>query len=301
MKIIKIYITALFIACIGQLAQAQVKGNGQTEMRAFDMKNIEKIVFNVTVDAEIDLSSSSELFVGVDNNLFDHMIIKQKGNTLHIDQKDWIEPTENIKVIFGAQGLKKLKNTAWGHIRLINVNQESFDAQMNVGTLQMIGKLKEVTVTTNSGKVDLNKLQAEKAKTTINGNGRIIVNADEINYKGESFGQLIYLGSPELNAKSTNADFTVTEYEQFLNQEKTPVEFVEVKLKNNTLRRRHIKFQGPVEKPFGYGAPIGPKAVKKETLPVGTRIYQETTLGKDKLLITISKENEGQVLKLFKE
>ncbi|MFY0593450.1 GIN domain-containing protein [Roseivirga sp.] len=301
MKNLKIYIAALLLIITNQFAIAQVKGNGQPEMRAFDMKNIEKIVFNVTVDAEIDMSVSDELFVSVDNNLFDHMVIKQKGNTLYIDQKDWISPSENIKVIFGAQGLKKLKNTAWGHIRLINVDQGAFDAQMNVGTLQMVGKLKEITVSTNSGKVDLSKLQADKAKATINGNGRITLNANEIDYKGESFGQLIYLGSPKLNAKSTNADFNVTSYEQFQKQASVAVEFVDVKLKNNTLRRRNIKFQGPIEKPFGYGAPIGPKAVKNETLPVGTRIYQENALGKDKLLVTITKANAGKVVKLFKD
>ncbi|OEK02302.1 hypothetical protein BFP97_12585 [Roseivirga sp. 4D4] len=301
MKNFKSYLTLLLLAITCQLSNAQIKGNGQFEMRAFDMKDIKTIVFNVTVDAEIDLSIQDELFVRVDGNLFDHMIIKKKGNTLRIDQKDWIQPQANIKVIFGAQGLQKLKNTAWGNIKLINVDQEAFEAQMNVGSLQMEGKVKNLTVSTNAGKVDLSKLQVEKADASIEANGRIILNANQIEYNGDGFGQLVYLGSPELKGKSSDQDFNITTYDNYQKQALVEVEYVEVKIKNNTGRKRNIRLLGPIESPFGYGAPIRAKAVKNETLPVGTRIYQENPIGKDKLLLTITKDNAGETLKLFKQ
>jgi len=284
-----------------QFANAQIKGNGQFEMRAFDMKDIKTIVFNVTVDAELDLSIKDELFVRVDENLFDHMIIKKKGSTLIINQKGWIQPQANIQVIFGAQGLQKLKNTAWGNIKLINVDQEAFEAQMNVGSLQMSGKVEQLTVSTNAGKVDLSKLQVGKADAAIEANGRIILNADQIAYGGDGFGQLVYLGTPELKGKSSGQDFNLTAYDDYQKQALVKVEYVDVKIKNNTSRKRNIRFLGPIESPFGYGAPIRAKAVKNETLPVGTRIYQENLIGKDKLLLTITKDNAGQTLKLFKE
>lgn len=300
MKNFKLYLSLLLLAFTCQYANAQIKGNGQFEMRAFDMKDIKTLVLNVTVDAEIDLSIQDELFVRVDENLFDHMIIKKKGNTLKIDQKDWIQPQANIKVIFGAQGLQKLKNTAWGNIKLINVDQEAFEAQMNVGSLQMEGKVQNLTVSTNAGKVDLRKLQVDKADASIEANGRIILNADQIAYSGDGFGQLVYLGSPELKGKSSTEDFNLTTFEDYQKQALVKVEYVEVKIKNNTSRKRNIRFLGPIESPFGYGAPIRAKAVKQETLPVGTRIYQENLMGKDKLLLTITKDNAGQTLELFK-
>lgn len=300
MKQFKTYLTIILLSIASQLSIAQIKGNGQSETRAFDMKDIKTIIFNVTVDAEIDLSLQDELFISVDENLFDHMIIKQKGNTLRIDQKKWIQPQSRIKVIFGAQGLQKLKNTAWGNIKLINVNQDSFEAQMNVGSLVMEGKVREVNISTNAGNVDLSKLKADKAMAKIEENGRIIVNADEIGFEGNSFGQLVYLGQPKLSGNASS-DFNLTPITQYKDQALTPIEFVAVSLENNSSRRKHIRFRGPVQKPFGYGAPIGAKVVKQESLPVGTRIYQENSVGKDKLLLTITKENEGQTLKLFKD
>ncbi len=301
MKHIRKYLTIILLAITCQLSHAQVKGNGQFETRAFEMKDIKHIVINITVDAEIDLSMQGELFVGVDENLFDHMIIEQTGNTLNIDQKDWIQPRANIKVIFGAQGLQKLKNTAWGNIKLINVDQDSFEVQMNVGSLKMEGSVENLKVSANSGKVDLSQLQVNQASAALEGNGKIILNAESIEYNGNRFGQLVYLGSPDLQAKSSNGDLILTPFADYQNQELTEVEYVAVKIKNNTTRRRHIRFRGPVEKPFGYGAPIRAKAIKQESLPVGTRIYQENPLGEDKLLLTITKENAGQTLKLFKD
>ncbi len=299
MKHFKSYFTiALFI--ISQLSLAQVRGNGQPETRAFDMKGIKTITFNVTVDAQIDLSLQDELFISVDANLFDHMIIKRKGNSLRIDQKKWIQPQSRIKIVFGAQGLQKLENTAWGNIKIINVDQESFTAQMNVGSLVMEGKVGEINVSTNAGKVDLSKLKADKAIAKIEENGRIILNADEIGFDGNSFGQLVYLGQPKLSG-NINSDFNLTPIAEYKAQALDPIEFVAVSLENNSSRRKQIRFRGPIQKPFGYGAPIRAKVIKQESLPVGTRIYQENPLGEDKLLLTITKENAGQTLKLFKD
>lgn len=300
MKQFKIYLTIILLVITSQLSTAQVKGNGQFETRAFDMKDIKTIIFNVTVDAEIDLSAQDDLFIRVDENLFKHLLIEKNGNTLRIDQKKWIEPQSNIKVIFGAQGLQKLKNTAWGNIKILNVNQDAFEAQMNVGSLLMEGKVGEINVSTNAGNVDLSKLKADKAMAKIEENGRIILNSDEIDFEGNSFGQLVYLGQPKLSG-NVSSDFNLTPMADYQSQTLVPVEFVAVSLENNSSKRKHIRFRGPIEKPFGYGAPISAKAVKQETLPIGTRIYQENSMGNDKLLLTITKENAGQILKLFKD
>lgn len=300
MKQFKTYLTIILLVIASQLATAQVKGNGQSEMRAFDMKDIKTIIFNVTVDAEIDLSKKDDLFISVDKNLFKHLIIKKSGNTLRIDQKKWIQPQSRIKVTFGAQGLQKLKNTAWGNIKIINIDQDAFEAQMNVGSLLMEGKVNKINVSTNAGNVDLSKLKTGKATAKIEENGRIILNADEVAFEGNSFGQLVYLGQPKLSGNA-GSDFNLTPIAKYKDPAFVTVDFVAVNLENNSAKRKHIRFRGPIEKPFGYGAPIGAKAVKQESLPVGTRIYQENAIGKDKLLLTITKENEGQTLKLFKD
>ena len=53
--------------------------------------------------------------------------------------------------------------------------------------------------------------------------------------------------------------------DQILQDQAEAIEFVQVKLKNNSGKRKQLRFRGPVEKPFGYGTPISANGTKKET------------------------------------
>ena len=50
---------------------------------------------------------------------------------------------------------------------------------------------------------------------------------------------------------------------------------------------------------FGYGFPMMPYATRKETWTIGTKVYKVNKIGLKKLLVTINKDNENQVVKLF--
>lgn len=131
-------------------------------------------------------------------------------------------------------------------------------------------------------------------------NGQILINAKKVTYGGSGYGKLVYLGAPALVASGSTSLQVVTFEEEAVNRQNAKaIALVDVKIKNNSAKRKQIRFRGPVEKPFGYGAPIRAKAVRSETFPVGTRIYQINPLGKDKLLLTITAQDEGRVLKLY--
>lgn len=278
----------------------QVKGNGNREMRAFNFRGIEILDFHVTVNAEIDLSATNDLYIEVDENLFEHLTIKMAGNRLVIDQKEWVQPTKAIKLILSAEGVKKIKNTAWGNVLIKNMDRETFKAVMNVGTLTLEGTVEHLDAETGAGRIDASKLKTKTASTTIDENGQIVVNAETITYGGKGFGKLVYLGTPTLTAAASSELQLITFEEELTNRQNAKaISYIDVRIKNNSSKRKQIRFRGPVEKPFGYGAPIGAKAVKSETFPVGTRIYQVNPLGKDKLLLVIKAEDEGQTLKLY--
>lgn len=302
MKIFKQLTLTAFILLISASATAQIKGNGNLTQRIFEFRGIEVLDFHVTVEAEIDLSATDDLYIQVDENIFEHLTIKMKGNRLVIDQKQWVAPSEPIRLILSAKGLQKIKNTAWGNIRIKNMDQDEFKAIMNVGTLYLEGKVDNLDIETNAGKIDASRLEANTVNTTVKENGEVIANAgSKLTYGGQGFGKVVYLGTPELKAVNASAELRLLTYDNELELRASAkaIAYIEVKIKNNTAKRKQIRFRGPSESPFGYGAPIGARVVKSETFPVGTRIYQVNPLGKDKLLLIIKAENEGQTLKLY--
>ncbi len=305
MKSIKSYIlTALFVF-ISSSAFGQINGNGNIQQRAFDFSGIEILDFQVTVHGIVDLSYDNDLYVSVDENLFEHLTIKQSGNKLIIDQNGWVEPTKPISIKLGATQLKRIKNTAWGKLIIKGMDQEYFRADMNVGDLILEGKVDRLDIKTGAGRVDAQNLEARQVSARIDENGRIIVNATQkVELGGKGFGRLVTVGDPvvENNAsRGSELEIMTLSEDRILLENAKKLQYVEVKLKNNSSKRRQLRFRGPVEKPFGYGAPINAKGTKKETFPVGTRVYEESTLGKDKLLLIIKEGDEGQVLKLYEE
>ena len=303
MKTLRHIFIITLLAFSTQLVAQRIDGNGTRETRAFDFKGIEVINFNVTVEAEIDLSMESELFVRVDENLFDHMIIKQRGNELKIDQDGWIEPSSPIEVVLGLNGLKKIKNSAWGHITIKNMDQSEFRAMMEVGTLVIDGKVESFEVSTGSGKIDASRLNAQNVDANIRGNGQMLLNAQSsLQYGGDEDGKIVYLGSPDIKAKKANSVVLRTlEEDQALASEELNIAYVEVKLKNNSGKKRQLRFSGPVAKPFGYGFPLSARGTRTENVPVGTKVYQVNPLGKDKLLVTIGQGDDGKSVKLYGE
>jgi len=302
MKTVKV-IFILSIAVLSHLSMAQVNGNGQLEARTFNFENITHLQLHIVVKAKLDLSLNDEFFIRTDSNIFDYIELKQKGGKLKIDQKEWIEPT-SIEITAGLKGLQKLTNTAWGEINIINMEQPSFEANMNVGYLKVQGSSKSFKAEVGAGTIDTRDLITQVLEAQINQNGRIISdNAQRIELSGNGYGQFVYDGQDVLTWKDESSELTVSTLEEFYEQEanKEAVAYIDVKLKNNSGKRINIVFQGPIDAPFGYGIPIRARGSKKERLPVGTRIYKESFLGKGKLLLTITAENQGKTVSLFGE
>lgn len=303
MKTLKTYLLTAMLLLTAINLQAQIRGNGKIEQRVFDFSGIEVLDFQVTIHGEVDLSYDNDLYVEVDENLFDHLTIKKSGNKLIIDQNGWVEPSQPIRIKLATTQLKRIKNTAWGKLTIKGMDQNYFRADMNVGDLMIEGKVDRLDVKTNSGRIDTQELEAREVSARIDGNGRIIAQASEkISLGGKGFGRLVAVGDAEIERNGSASDeleIMTLEEDLQLQENAKSIAYVEVKLKNNSSKRRQLEFRGPIEKPFGYGAPINARGTKNETFPVGTRVYESGTLGKDKLLLIIKEGDEGKVLELF--
>ncbi len=75
--------------------------------------------------------------------------------------------------------------------------------------------------------------------------------------------------------------------------------YVEIAVRNNSLRLLQTEVKGPKEHPFGYDVPFPPGKVRHEKWPVGTRLFASNTDGPRKVLLTVSADDAGKQIDLF--
>ncbi len=279
-------------------ATAQIKGNKKIETKTFTINQIETIKVNLYADVIIDVSKPQSLTITTDNNLFDLIEKDITNKTLLLDQKEWIQPSEKVKIVIGAPSLKAVEQGTHDFTKIINVNNDQLRLMALVGTVIVSGQTKNLNIGIEVGTVDATNLIAQNANVNIWSWGTAKVNViEELNSKLDKNANLIIVNNPKILKGDTQK--TLKKVNLMTNKD---VRYIKFKLKNNSLSRNHFFVVGP--KPdgssFGYGFPMMPQALRKENWTVGTKVYKVNALGFRKLLITITEENEEQVVNLFR-
>ncbi|MDH7446512.1 GIN domain-containing protein [Aquimarina sp. 2201CG14-23] len=278
-------------------ALAQIKGNKEIITRTFDVDNIEHIKINFYAEVIIDHSKEESLTITTDANLFEYIEKEIVDGTLHLDQKEWISPSKNVKIIIGAPNLKKVESGTHDVTRIINLDNEYLQVLAPIGTIIVEGKTKDLRIAAELAKIDASDLIAENANVNIWSRGSANVNVtNELYAKLDKDAILKISNTPKVlrgdakktvkkNNKNTNAS----------------VRYIKFKIKNNAITRNHFLVIGPKPdgRKFSYGFPMMPQATRKENWTIGTKVYKVSTLGKRKLLVTIKEENENKTVNLF--
>jgi hypothetical protein len=86
-----------------------VKGEGPVISKSFDLKDFDAIVINGHADAVFTQSSTYEVTLSTQENIFDHMDIRVEGSTLVIETKDKVNiRAEKYDFVLQAPVLKSL-------------------------------------------------------------------------------------------------------------------------------------------------------------------------------------------------
>ena len=75
--------------------------------------------------------------------------------------------------------------------------------------------------------------------------------------------------------------------------------YIEVALRNNSVAFIETCVKGPAKHPFSYGMTFAPGKIRRETWPIGTRLYQTNDGARTKLLVELQVDDAGQTLSLF--
>ena len=282
----------------------QINGNKQIETRTFPVENVKHIIINLYAEVTIDASSAESLTITTDANLFDLIEKKVVNDTLHLDQKKWISPSNKPIIKIGAPQLIGIIQGTHDLTRIKNINSQLFTIQAEVGKIILQGKTEQLNVISEQSTIDATNLIAKKVIATINGWGVCKVNVtDRLEAEVSNGGSIYYLEKPlKLIAhnKEDGKIGSLTEKDKIVNEE---AKYITIKLKNNSWNRHHLQVIGPKQDGtnFGYGFAMMPWSTKEETWTVGTKIYKVNELGLKKLLVTLTAENENNLVKLFNE
>lgn len=292
----------LMLFLIGMIGFAQTKGNKNIETRMFNIKNVENIKINFYAKVTIDQSATEGMTITTDSNLFDFIDKEIVGNTLHLDQKKWISPSQDAVIIIGAPHLKNVETGTHDVTKIINVSNDYLSILAPIGTIKIEGRTKELRLGAELAKIDASNLIADDAFVNIWSWGTAKVNVvNSLNGKVSNSGKLVYVNIPKsINVKATKEGkvVSINALDEIKNPEATYISF---KIKNNSTNRNHFAVVGPKQdgSKFGYGFPMMPFATKKERWTIGTKVYKVNKLGLKKLLVTIGTDDAGKTIKLF--
>ncbi|AXT55312.1 hypothetical protein D1815_05905 [Aquimarina sp. AD1] len=275
----------------------QIKGNKKIETKTFNVENIESIKINFYAQVIIDNSKKETLIITTDTNLFEYIDKEVVGGTLYLNQKEWIQPSKNVKIIIGAPNIKKVESGTHDSTKIINLDNDYIQVVAPIGKIVLEGKTKELRIAAEVASIDASNLTAENARIDIwswgSANVRVL---NEIDAKLSKNAKLDILNTP----KKIKGDAKKNRNRN--NKTKNNLtEYIKFKIKNNSLSRNHFLVIGPKldGSKFSYGFPMMPQAIRKENWTTGTKVYKVNKLGKRKLLITIKKEDKDKIVTLF--
>ncbi|MFP4846220.1 GIN domain-containing protein [Winogradskyella sp. PE311] len=297
----KIKIT-LMLLLIGMIGTAQIKGNKSIETRNFNVDGVEHIKINFYAKTTIDQAAKEGMQITTDSNLFDLINTEVIDGVLHLNQKEWISPSQKTVISIGAPNLKRIESGTHDTTKIINIDNEELRVNAPIGNISIEGKTKELRLGSELATIDASKIIAEKVYVNLWSWGKVIVNPTDLLWADVSNdGKLIYINEPKKFEAKTKKRGHISSLNNSTKVKNPEAIYINFKIKNNSGNRNHFEVVGP--KPdgskFGYGFPMMPNTSRKENWTIGTKVYKVSSLGFRKLLIEIKPEDENTTIKLF--
>ena len=294
MKNLKLFVTSLLLTTffVNGFAQKRVDGNGNIVKNVRSLPLFTEIEIELNATIAVHCQQKPEAIVTVDENIQRFIITKVEGNKLLISQEGWPESTKGFQIDIYVPFINKIVNDSWSKLSVENLNTEHLEINSSIGDMAIAGKVSSVAVQSKNAKIDMEKLLIEEADINISGRGEVrIAEVESLSTDINQKGHLIYNKEEVVE----NSDPNSSEKKRSAKR----VEYVQVRIQNNSLSFPPLRIQGPDAHPFSYGFRIFPGFSKLEKVPVGTQIYKENSNAGDDLLLTIQREDADKKLSLF--
>ncbi|MEM9547107.1 MAG: DUF2807 domain-containing protein [Bacteroidota bacterium] len=285
-------IITIMIVLIAVSVSAQVIGNKEVITKNYELGEIYKVDVQMYAKVIIDMEREAGITITGESNIIDLIRRKEKRGRLLLDQKKWIEPTQEIIIEIGAPGLREVEMGTHDRTIVKNITGNLFKVDAPIGEVILEGAVEELRIKSKMGIVDASKLITENADVRIKQDGKAIVNASlrvDCDLSEEATFRNVHPSAGESGCANQEGPV------------KIDTRYINLKIKNNSSRRNHFVVVGPKPdgRKFSYGFPMMPQQTKEERWTVGTKIYKENSIGIRTLLVTLTESDENEVVELF--
>lgn len=287
----------LLLLLVGITGVAQIKGNKNITSKAIEAAGITSIELQLYADVIVDQNKEEGITITGDENLISLITTDVVSGKLLLEQKEWIQPSQNIQILIGAPNIEKVAVDVHKTLTMRNINAKLLYLDARIGKIVVEGIAETVTLRLKNGQIDASELKTLDANLQITGSGKAIVNASNtLNSELSKDARLILTRTPRI--VNGNTEMAVKMGSPTIDDN---LKYVKFRIKNNSWNRTNFLVIGPNKdgSSFSYGFPLMPGATRDENWTVGTKVYKTNTIGKRTLLITVKEEDQGKTVKLF--
>lgn len=273
----------LLIGLTGTAQNKPLKGSGVLLSQTFNYENFDKIaIHDLHGKIQVELGKPFSVSVNIDDNLNSLLRMSNNKGELKMElegnenNRMYIEAT-NINIKIGMPVLTALKHFANSDISVIGISGLSFQVKGGGnGDIILQGKVEELNIEkSGNGDLKAGELIADKVGVQKSGNGDVFINSpSRFIANGSGNGDVVnqnegipapgsaISGNGEMRYKNPPAARTNHDLKR-----------VQVRINNETGQWMElvVKFPGR----GSYGVDLKAYGSVKETVPVGTRFYQE--------------------------
>jgi hypothetical protein len=179
------------------LIEPGVQGSGKVTEQSISIRDFDKIEMNGGGRVEIVVGKPLKLVVKTDDNVHPVLISRVRGETLKLDSKRMIAPTE-LSYVIHTPRLTMVESTGAVNGTITGISGRSFRLECNgASELKLVGSVGEFRVEANgASSINAFELIADEVRAESNGAGTLDLHAtrkltgeangaSSINYKGK--------------------------------------------------------------------------------------------------------------------
>lgn len=273
-------------------ASEKVIGNGIIKTVKKTLPEFHKIEVGTFCNVKVTAGGMSMMELKLDENLLKYLETKVEDGILKINTDKWLEATV-IQLNVSTPFITSFINSGWGKITIQDLETAHFKLTGKTGTFFINGKVDELVIEAGTGNINASKMIAKRVKIDKSSHGTVRVNALESLEINGNTAKVYYTGGAKVFengiSKPENSSIKISTVK---------IEYIDVKIKNNSLSNMAFIIRGPKERKFSYGFSLFPYSIKSEKVPVGTMFFDKTIRG-EKLLRTIKANDHGKTINLF--
>lgn len=194
-------------------------------MQDKDFSKYTTLIVDLAANIEVDASLPSQGTLVAAPQDMDNISWEVKGSTLIISAREGASLAKPVNLMLGGAGLTRIESTSESVLYVHHFSESHLNLDMFKGTLKLEGRVDNLMVMAEKGKVFGSGLEAKKVDVKVWDEGSVVVNAVEsLKIEATDNGRVIYNGAPSKLKKTTCGSATIMSQEEL--QQQKEVEYI---------------------------------------------------------------------------